>query len=134
MSLANSEIGRMRARRIFPEARLTVDRRVRQASLDPVFVATQRKIGLVFRWFSVMPIVYPFGGFAMLWDIARGGPYMNDAMLQTSRLFGNRVVAVFHPDDILWAQKAQEVVWRAALVVLAGCVIFLAWSLYTGLK
>lgn len=59
---------------------------------------------------------------------------MNDAMLQTSRLFGRRVVAVFHQDDILWAQKAQEVSWRVALVLLAACVVFLAWALYTGLK
>ena len=57
---------------------------------------------------------------------------MNDAMLQGSRLLGVRVVAVFHPDDILWAQKAQKALWRVALVLLAACFGVLAWALYTG--
>ena len=96
-------------------------------------VATQRRIGWHLRWLSVVLCVIG-AGFYMLWDMAKRGPVMNDAMLQISRLFGRRVVAVVHEDDVLWAQKAQEVCWRVGLVVLAACVVVLAWALYTGLK
>ena len=122
-------IDRPRVRTTYPDARLTVDARIRRARFDCSVVRVQRQVA---AWLRVVAVVtYPVGGFFLLNAMANHTHYANDAMLQISRAFGMRVVAQIHEDDIAIAGTLQAWMIAGVFVLFAGMVIILAWVLST---
>lgn len=124
--MANIATDRPRVRREFSNARLTVDRRVREARLDPEVVRVQRQLAWYFRLFSAL--FYLCGGFAVMNSMAGGGVLGNDLMLQVSRGLGLPVVGTLHEEDVKLAEKWEAWCLVFWFLVLCACVGVVAWA------
>lgn len=110
-------------RRYYPEARLTVDRRILEAENDEAFVRRQHRLSRLLMCLSVA--FYHYGGFLFVNSMANNGPMARYALLVAS-LFGGEPINNIHHGDMALAERIERLlagVVGVVVVALSGVLI-----------
>lgn len=122
--VANNVTDKPRVRKVFPDARLTLDR---NRALGPAGEATKESLGRFLCIFAT--VFYWFGGFILMEEMARGGgPYTFNFMQFLSETFDMPVVGGLRGAEVALAKKWHKAmkVWTGVVAVF--CVAVLLWA------
>lgn len=118
--------------RRFPEAHLTIDKRVRLGTVDKELRKTQKRVGLVL--IALGTSTYFVGGFVLINSMRKKGAVAQDAMFQLSYAYGEGAVGSVGEEE---ARMAALVEGMMSWVVMGGVVAVVAvllWALVAGLR